>query len=451
MGAEEGGEIVFGALMPHAPVLVPEVGRDAAEVVRATVSAMREAGRRLAASAADTLVLVTPHGPVQRDAACLYRGRRLAGDFGAFRAPEVRLEVETDDGFDEALLEAADRAGLRLLTINPRHLDHGSLVPLYFLAQVGSLLPAVILTPPWETATGFQVGRLIARVARRLSRRLAVVASGDLSHRLTPDAPAGYSPDGATFDARLVDTLRTGDEAGILHFPPALAERAGQDVLPSLAVLLGALRRFRTVTEVLSYEGPFGVGYAVATWRVLGVREEPPPVRAARRALELHLRLGVDEPEAIAERLLEEDPGLAAKASGVFVSLKKAGRLRGCTGTIVPEHDTLAAEIAANAVSSATRDPRFPPVDPDELDELDMSVDILEPPEPVESLDELDPERYGIIVQKGARRGLLLPNLPEITEPERQYALACRKAGLYPYEPGIAVFRFRTTRHGEAG
>lgn len=458
-----GGGIVFGALVPHPPVLVPEVGGEAAGRLRDTAAAMDRLGRQVVDRSVTTLAVITPHGPVRDDAACLYQDDRLEGDFAAFRTPGVSLRVAADPDLAAALVAEADLAGLPLPPVQPGRLDHGSLVPLYFLRRADALRPAVILTPPRQPPLAYRYGLLLARAARRAGRRVGILASGDLSHRLTPDAPAGYAPEGAEFDSRLVALLRAGDAAGILRLPPGLAEKAGQDVLPSLAMLLGAMRRLTTEVALLCYEAPFGVGYAVAAWRVAGTREESAPVRAARRALELYFREGWDDPRELARRMAAEEQApaggdepatagtdrrvLTGEARGVFVSLKRGGELRGCTGTVSPAYGTLLEEIAHNAVASATRDPRLTPVEPAELDELDISVDILEPPEPARSLADLDPRRYGIIVSKGRRRALLLPDLPEVATPERQYELACRKAGLDPGEDGISLRRFLTRRY----
>lgn len=449
-GREADAGVVFAALAPHPPVLVPAVGGEAVAEVRETAAALERLAEGLAGSGADALAVVTPHGPVRAEAACLYWGDRLAGDFAAFGAPEAAVAVAVDRDLSEAVLAEAEGANLPVLAVRPDGLDHGTLVPLYFLQEAGALRPAVVLTPPWRLPAARRLGRVLAGAARRARRRLALVASGDLSHRLKPGAPGGYAPEGRAFDERLVALLRAGDAEGVLEFPDVLAEAAGQDVLPGLAVLLGALAGRDARPEVLSYEGPFGVGYAVAVWRMRGARREPAPVRAARRALELYLRERVDDPGEIARRLAAEVAGeadLLGPSRGVFVSLKEGGELRGCTGTIGPTRETLLEEIVHAALGSAERDPRFPPVRPDELDDLDVSVDVLEPPEPVSGPEELDPRRYGVIVAKGARRGLLLPDLPGITRPGQQYALACRKAGLDPDDPGVAVYRFRARRH----
>jgi AmmeMemoRadiSam system protein B len=146
-------------------------------------------------------------------------------------------------------------------------LDHGALVPLYFPQAAGikkPVLPMAIAFMPLPKL--FEFGKSLASTVKRMKRKVAVIASADMSHRLTPDAPAGYSPRGKEFDEKLVELVKNYDVNGILNFDPALAEEAGQDALWSIAVLLGALDGLKVKHEVLSYEGPFGVGYMVAAF-----------------------------------------------------------------------------------------------------------------------------------------------------------------------------------------
>lgn len=137
---------------------------------------------------------------------------------------------------------------------------------------------------------------------------------------------------------------------------------------------------------------------------------------------------------------------LTGKKAGVFVSLKKNGELRGCIGTIEPTKPTIAEEIASNAVSSATRDPRFPPVSPGELSELEYSVDVLGEAEEIPDMSYLDPEEYGVIVRSGNRSGLLLPDLEGVDTAENQVAIAKMKARISPSEP-VQLYRFKVIRY----
>ena len=132
--------------------------------------------------------------------------------------------------------------------------------------------------------------------------------------------------------------------------------------------------------------------------------------------------------------------------AGVFVSIKKFGELRGCIGTFEPTKENVAEEIISNAISSATRDPRFPPVTASELDDLEYSVDILTEPEPVMDINLLDHNEYGVIVESGWRKGLLLPDLEGVDSVEEQIAICRLKAGISMDEP-IKLYRFQVRRY----
>jgi AmmeMemoRadiSam system protein A len=166
-----------------------------------------------------------------------------------------------------------------------------------------------------------------------------------------------------------------------------------------------------------------------------------PLVRLARQAVESHVRNGevAATPEDLSAEMLER--------AGVFVCLKKKGDLRGCIGTIQPVTGCAAEETIKNAIAAATEDPRFPPVGHDELDDLDYSVDVLCPPERINGLDQLDPKKYGVIVAKDFRRGLLLPDLPGVETAEEQLRITMMKAGIAAGEPDAEVYRFEVRRY----
>ncbi|MBQ6410604.1 MAG: AmmeMemoRadiSam system protein A, partial [Atopobiaceae bacterium] len=229
----------------------------------------------------------------------------------------------------------------------------------------------------------------------------------------------------------------------------------------------GALDRTAVRAELLSYEGPFGVGYGVAAfvpageegadesrdllaqwkaWRAGDLADrksaEDPYVQLARASLEAYVR------ERRTIRPPADTPSeLLGRRAGCFVSLKIDGQLRGCIGTIAPVRASLAEEICANAISAGTHDPRFAPVGEDELDDLVYDVDVLGEPEPVASADELDPARYGVIVSCGSRRGLLLPDLDGVDTVEDQVSIAARKGGIDLRYDDYRLERFEVVRH----
>jgi AmmeMemoRadiSam system protein A len=466
--------VILAGLSPHPPIIVPDVGRGEEEKAASTVKAMERLGEAFAGARADTLVVITPHGPVFSDAVSIRAQAKLEGDLGSFGAGRVKVSLENDrDLVSAAMAEAGKDPGVPVLLLDDRNLDrygvdrkldHGSLVPLYFMAKHGLTANLMVINigflPLFDL---YRFGAAVERAASRLGRKIAVLASGDLSHRLMPGAPAGYNPRGKDFDARITGLLREFDPAGAVLFPGDLAEDAGECGLRPIVMMLGSLDKYPVTSEFLSYEGPFGVGYGVCllhpgqkdegssripeiksgrSGRMSSIRkDEPFPVSLARATVERYVRRGDVPP------VPDEVPEEFRRPSGVFVSIHKEGMLRGCIGTTGPTREHAAAEMVANAIAAASQDPRFEPVGEEELDLLDYSVDVLSGAEPLESQEALDPRKYGVIVEKGGRRGLLLPDLPGVDTVEGQLSIARKKAGIGQTEPGVRLYRFTVTRY----
>ena len=168
-----------------------------------------------------------------------------------------------------------------------------------------------------------------------------------------------------------------------------------------------------------------------------------PYVQLARNTIETYIRSRkVYIPDE--EELTQE---MKTVRAGAFVSIHENGELRGCIGTIEPVRENLAQEIISNAISASTRDPRFPPIRKDELDDLEISVDVLTQPESIQSKSQLDVKRYGVIVEKDFRRGLLLPDLEGVDSVGYQVYIARKKAGIADHEKGVSMYRFEVIRH----
>lgn len=464
--------ILMVAMVPHPPIMVPAVGKGETKKVSQTIEAMRQVCRRVAELKPDTVVVVSPHGPVFRDAVAVFDGPEMTGNLSQFNAPAEMLQVEVDTGFIEAFMkESARDKGVTLLRLTKAeahlyaiqpHLDHGALVPMLYLQEAGVRALYVNITYGLYPYTDlYALGKVLQKTAATLKRKTVIIASGDLSHCLTAGAPAGFRQEGPQFDAALVQILKKGQLEELFSLDENLIERAGECGFRSLILSLGALDGQAVNSRVLSYEGPFGVGYMVATITPLGEEapsllkklrqrenegldrirdEESFPVSLARRTLEAY----VQERKKITPP--KEYPKEFHGAAGVFVSIKKKGQLRGCIGTTEATAADIPREIIQNAISAGTRDPRFPPVRPEELAELSYSVDVLANPEAIASLRELDPKQYGVIVEAGSKRGLLLPDLPGVDTAEEQVRIASEKAGIYPDEK-IKLFRFRVDRY----
>ena len=467
--------IVAAYVVPHPPLIVAQVGRGQERAIQDTVDAYREVARRIAAHAPDTIVITSPHAPLFRDCFHVSTGDAGHGDMGQFGAWEASMTVPYDGELAAAIAACARKHTVPLCGSGMRdgELDHATFVPLSFVNEAYSDYEAVrIGLSGLSPETHLAMGRCIAEAADDLGRTCVLVASGDLSHKLKAEGPYGYAPQGPVFDRTVTSLFDAGDLGGLLEIDEEFAEQAAECGLRSFWIMAGALEGLPTSHELLSYEGPFGVGYAVAAFEVQGPAGDgavkaavdrdqsgldarnaaaneaavDPYVALARASVEGFVRTG--RPIALPDGL---PPELTEKRAGVFVSLHERGELRGCIGTIAPVTGSVAAEIVRNGVAAASEDPRFPPVRQSELDALSYSVDVLFTPMPVDSLDDLDPARYGVIVTQGWKRGLLLPNLEGVDTARQQVDIAKRKAGIDLFDDDVELERFEVVRHDRGG
>ena len=459
---------VIGAIMvPHPPILLPEVGQGEEKKIAASDSAYRKAALFAAELKPETVVLSSPHSVMYADWFHISPGRSARGDMGQFRAPQLRFQVSYDEEFTGELTKLAEKEGFPAGTLGERSaaLDHGTMIPLYYLDKYYSDYKLVrIGLSGLSLKEHYRLGQMIARTSEKLGRRVLFIGSGDLSHKLLAEGPYGFVPEGPAYDERIMDVMGQAAFDELLDFDEAFCDKAAECGHRSFCMMAGALDGKALETEKLSHEVTFGVGYGICTYRVTGDDPERQMLKKweerrgrlldeRRRNEDPWVRLARAEVEAwIRERRRIEPPAdlpaemLSAKA-GVFVSLHKDGRLRGCIGTIEPSRCCVAEEIIENAISASSRDPRFSPVREDELDSLEISVDVLAPPEKISSKDELDVKRYGVIVTNGRNWGLLLPNLDGVETVDEQVSIALRKAGLSEREKGYEMERFEVVRH----
>ena len=277
---------------------------------------------------------------------------------------------------------------------------------------------------------------------------------------LKDEGPYDYSPYGEKFDKEIISLLIKGDVAGVFNINSETIENAGECGLRSYYIMLGAMEGNEIKGELLSYEGTFGVGYAVIKFELKSsdrdilseitvekrkkymarVNNEDVYVRLARESLTHYLIEGnfMERPNYVTEEMLNSK-------RGVFVSLKKFGALRGCIGTIFPVTESIAEEIMRNAIEAGEGDPRFGNVSEGELEDIVFSVDVLT--EPVEtSKEELNPKKYGVVVRSGRKSGLLLPDLEGVNTIEEQISIVLNKAGISTNE-NYTIEKFEVIRH----
>lgn len=458
--------ISAGFMVPHPPLIIPDVGGGEEKKIQQTIDAYQKAAETIGLLQPETVVLISPHQTMYADYFHISPGQEARGDFGQFRAGKISMEVSYDTEFVRVLCENAEDVGLQAGTLGERErkLDHGTMVPLYFVNQywTGYRLVRIGLSG-LPLTEHYRLGQCIKETAQSLGRNTVVIASGDLSHKLREDGPYGYQEEGPAYDERIMDVMVRGAFGELLEFSEDFCEKAAECGHRSFTIMAGAFDCIGVEAQRLSYEGPFGVGYGVCIYRPCGddgtrnfleqyeekerkkrlaVRErEDPYVRLARYTIEAFVQTGEfpKMPQGLPKELYQN-------RAGVFVSLKEDGRLRGCIGTVQAIRDSLAEEIMHNAVSACSEDPRFQPVEGWEVERLTISVDVLGETEKIYSLDELDVERYGVIVTRGTRRGLLLPNLEGVDTIEQQIAIARQKAGIKDHE-SVELERFEVIRH----
>ncbi len=459
--------VVGAVIVPHPPIILPEVGRGEEKKIIKTSEAYKKAAKQVMDWEPDVLVISSPHTIMYSDYFHISPGNGASGNMSRFGVPEVSFNVKYDTELRKEVIRLAENEGLHAGTLGERDrtLDHGVCIPLYFLREAGVNCKILRLgLSGFSALEHYRLGECVSKAIGNLGRRAVFIASGDLSHKLKDDGPYGFAEEGPVFDSEVTEAMASGDFLKLLMFDNSLCERAAECGLRSFQIMAGALDGLKVEPELLSYEGTFGVGYGVAVFDISGTDEsrhfagkcqemelerlgkiranEDPWVRLARLSLETYIRTGKPL-EKLPENLPEE---LTETSAGAFVSLHIHGGLRGCIGTIGPVTKNVAYEIIRNAIAAGTQDSRFSPVRAEELDSIEYSVDVLGPTEKINSPEELDVKRYGVIVSCGGRRGLLLPNLDSVDTIEDQISIARQKGGIGKMEK-YSLERFEVVRH----
>jgi aromatic ring-opening dioxygenase LigB subunit len=228
--------------------------------------ALNEFARRLLNTQPDSIVVISPHSPLDPHVFTARSAVTLHGDFADFGAPQVRLSFPNDLDLIRDVERETAAAGLsvaRLTYDSP--LDHGAMVPLYYLRSSGWRGPIAVFGFTMEdNRSQLAFGRAVASAASASGRRVAVLASGDLSHRLIVGGPYEYEPTAHLFDEQIVRAISDGTADAVINLDHDLRRRAGECGYRSILIALGAIDCEMRDHEVLSYEGPFGVGYMVA-------------------------------------------------------------------------------------------------------------------------------------------------------------------------------------------
>ena len=461
--------IVAAFMVPHPPMIVPEVGRGSEKQIKSTIEAYERVADEIAALKPDTIIISSPHSVLYADYFHISPGKEANGSFVEFGAPEVRFNVKYDEEFVDYVSMKANESGFPAGTLGEKkkQLDHGTMVPLWFILKKYSDFKLVRTgLSGLDLVKHYEYGMMLKEAADSLERRVVYVASGDLSHKLQDYGPYGFAKEGPEYDKRIMDVCSNARFEELFDFDETFCDKAAECGHRSFVIMAGALDGVSVKATQLVHEDVTGVGYGICTFypqgedksrcfldvrldkerKLLQEKKDKSDayVKLARASAEYFVRGGapgkvMPVPDWVPDEILDQK-------AGAFVSIHKFGRLRGCIGTILPVRENLAEEIIRNAVSAVSEDNRFDPVEEDELEWLDINVDVLSTPEKIESKDQLDVKRYGVIVQSGYKRGLLLPDLDGVDNVDQQISIAMRKGGI-TQGSDLELYRFEVIRH----
>ena len=458
---------IIGAFMvPHPPMIVPAVGRGSEQSVEETTQSYMKVAEEIAALKPETVIITSPHSIMYADYFHISPGCEASGSFASFGAPSVRFDVDYDAELVSKICELADIDDFPAGTLGEKdkNLDHGTMVPLWFILKKYTDFQVVrIGLSGLPLAEHYRFGTMIKKAVETLGRKVVFVASGDLSHKLKAEGPYGFAPEGPQYDDRIMDVMGNADFGKLFDFEESFCKKAAECGHRSFVIMAGALDGVSVETEKLSHQDVTGVGYGLCTFKPGEADENrhfldaylkkiaseidekrsnaDPYVELARKSLESYVlyHKTIQVPDDITDEMRNTQ-------AGAFVSIHKFGELRGCIGTTEPTTFCVAKEIINNAISAAVNDPRFDAIRPDELRWLDINVDVLSPAESISSKAELDVKRYGVIVSCGRRRGLLLPDLDGVDTVDEQISIAMKKGGIRPDED-YKLQRFEVVRH----
>ena len=457
--------ILASFIVPHPPLIIPNIGKGSEKQVSKTISAYKEIAKQVASLNPETIIISSPHAPMYSDCFYISNSQTLTGNLANFGAPEISFTEEVDTKLVDEISSLAQKYHFPTSKEMPSvPLDHGTMIPLYFIRKElpkSSIIVLGLSTLP--LITNYQMGTIIKEAINNLNRNVVYIASGDLSHKLQEYGPYGFTKEGLEYDKRIMEVCRTANFYELLNFKSSFLEKAAECGHRSFTIMAGCFDGQNIESNVLSHEDITGVGYGVCSFYPKEtnsnrqflkkyLQEESLRLEKIKKTSDSYVNLAFEslkyyfdtkQKMSIPPNLPEE---MLTNKAGVFVSLYKFDTLRGCIGTILPTTNTIAEEIINNSLSAALNDYRFPPLTKEELKWLNISVYILKEPEPISSLDMLDVHKYGIIVTHGLKRGVLLPDLDGVDTIKKQIAIAKEKASIKPNED-CKIERFEVIKH----
>lgn len=456
--------IIKAYMVPHPPLIIPEIGQGSEKQIEKTISSYDEVGKEISKLKPDTIIICSPHTYLFCDYFHITPGKVLKGDLSSFNAKEVSFTEDNDEELIKEIEEVSKKYNFPAGRTKAIELDHGTMIPLYFIRKYYKEAKIVVIgQSTLPLVDNYMMGQIIKEAVNNLNKKVVFIASGDLSHKLQEYGPYGFAKEGPEYDKKIMEVCSKANFEELLNFEETFLNKAAECGHRSFVIMSGTFDGINIETKEYSHEDITGVGYGIISFtpqdknedrffldRFLTnhkeklskqIKESDSYVKLARQTIEEYINNGttIDIPSNLEDELINNK-------AGVFVSIHKFDKLRGCIGTISPTTNSIAKEIITNAISASTEDPRFPRIEKEELEWLEINVDVLGPPESIASKEQLDVKKYGVIVSSGFKRGLLLPDLDGVDTVEDQISIAMKKADIKPNEK-YTLERFEVIRH----
>lgn len=456
--------LIASYILPHCPIAIPDIARGQERFVSKTREAFIEVAKEIAALHPDTIVISSPHAESYRDYFQMADGETATGSLKEYGAPQIHFRLHYDTILrNEITRIAANRkfpAGFE--GAEDPALDHGTMVPLYFINNEHQNYKVVCLgVSGLSLLSHYKMGQIIADASKNVNERVVFIASGNMSHCLKKDGVFGYSPEGERYEELLNNALSKANFGSLLTVDRHLLRCAKECGHRAFCLLAGTLDRKSVEVSSYSHESPFGIGYGTYGYRVLGddasrafgdlyVSKALFSISEKRANADEYLKIAYEALDQYLnhaqKREMKVSRLLIEKKSGIAVSIYEFGVLRARFVTLEGVENNIAQEIIQNTIKAAKDDAHFDEIRPEEWPYLDVHVSEIGPLECISSSAELDLKKYGVLIKSGSKSGYALPDFTYRNTEEQ--LLAAKKNALIKENERAILYRFPLINHG---
>ncbi len=451
-------------ILPHSPLIVPAIGKGEEKALENTLDSYRKVAKEIASFHPDTIVIASPHAESYSDYFQLSNGETSTGSLKSYGAPHIRFRLHYDDELRKEIARLSFVNGIKAGydDSESQSLDHGTMVPLYFINQEFNNYQLVRLgLTGLPLLSHYKMGAVIAEAAKKSGRRIVFIASGDMSHCLSKEGVYGYREEAEKYEKQLNKSLKAANFGDLLRMDARLVSRAKECGNRAFAILAGTLDRLAVETTFYSHEAPFGTGHGIYGYVVKGVDDSRAfgdyyvskillSLKEKKENCDDAVKLAYATVNQVVKGTsatkMEVPSSYLDKKAGAIISIYEFGALRARFGSVSPSQSSFAQEVISSSILAAKDDTFFDAISEKELPYLDIVVSEVTDLRALKDEAEFDFENNGIYVKKGKKSGYSLPFDSFAFDYRKQLRVAKREAKLKEDE-GASVYRFSLIQH----